>query len=66
MSKSATCTRNSQIQRNIQDGRYVHNGRFRDYGTLAEDIPNWDKRARRHGEAHAQEQNAQRKIRKHG
>lgn len=66
MSKSATCTRNSNIQRKIQNGSYVHNGRFRDYGTLPEDIPSWDHRARRHGQALAQEKNAQRKIRKHG
>jgi len=66
MSKSATCTRNSQIQRNIEDGRYVHNGRFRDYGTLAEDVPNWDMRARSHAKAIQAEKNAQILIRKHG
>jgi hypothetical protein len=61
MSKSATCTRNSNIQRKIQNGSYVHNGRFRDYGTLPEDIPSWDHRARRHGEALLK---AERSIRK--
>ena len=66
MSKSATCTRNSQIQRNIEGGRYVHNARFRDYGTLPEDVPNWDMRARRHGEQLAKLEQAERKIRKHG
>jgi len=66
MSKSASCTRNSSIQRKIENGSYVHNGRFRDYGTLPEDIPNWDYRARRHGKALAQLENAERKIRKHG
>ena len=61
MSKTAKCTRNSQIQRNIQNGSYVHNGRFRDYGTLPEDIPSWDYRVRRQGEMLAR---VERKIRK--
>ena len=61
MSKTAKCTRNSQVQRNIQNGSYVHNGRFRDYGTLPEDIPSWDYRVRRQGKMLEQ---AEKRIRK--
>ena len=57
--------RTSQIMRNIESGYYVGNKRFQGYGTLPEDIPSWDHRARRHGEVLAKvELNAQRKIRK--
>jgi len=45
----AKCTRNSQIMRNIENGHYIGNKRFQGYGTLPEDIPSWDYRARRHG-----------------
>ena len=51
MSKTAKCTRNSQVQRNMENGRYVQNGKFRGYGTLPEDIPSWDHRVRRQGKA---------------
>lgn len=57
--------RTSQIMRNIESGYYVGNKRFQGYGTLPEDIPSWDHRARRHGEVLAKaELNSQRKIRK--
>jgi len=66
MSRSASCTRNSNIQRNIENGHYVHNSRFRNYGELPEDRPSWDYRFKRHGEEQAKLQQAERKIRKHG
>jgi hypothetical protein len=57
--------RTSQIMRNIESGHYVGNKRFQGYGTLPEDIPSWDYRARRHGQVLAKlERDAQRKIRK--
>lgn len=51
MSKVAKSSRNSQIQRNIENGVYIGNKRFQGYGTLPEDIPSWDYRARRHAQA---------------
>ncbi|NDG51937.1 MAG: hypothetical protein EBY39_02775 [Flavobacteriia bacterium] len=45
----AKCTRNSQIMRNIQNGHYVSNQKFRDYGELECDRPSWDMRVRRQG-----------------
>lgn len=47
---SANCTRNSQIRRNIENGYYINNKRFRDYGSLECDRPSWDFRIKRHGQ----------------
>ena len=46
--RNAQCTRNSSIMTKISNGAYVQNTRFKDYGSLPEDIPSWDMRARRH------------------
>jgi len=47
----------------ISNGTYVQNARFRDYGSLPEDIPNWDMRAKRHAQVLKQLQTDKAKAR---
>jgi len=47
----------------ISNGTYVQNVRFRDYGSLPEDIPNWDMRAKRHAQVLKQLQTDKAKAR---
>jgi hypothetical protein len=61
--RNAQCTRNSSIMTKISNGTYVQNARFKDYGSLPEDIPSWDMRARRHAQVLKQLQTDKAKAR---